>query len=181
LLIRIVTEQFKQNLSSFCVSILTYGFDITLIMTLAGLRAGPAAHKFAGTGIITAIALVLAALIVTVSLIFRAINRFVITSDRTYDLSVLILLGALSSQILEWRLVEAFFVAIPGTILGVMATVTIQFIIMSTAFPFLSFAARWEWLVIAATVVTGCELAASCLATWIALRKDILAILASDA
>jgi hypothetical protein len=181
LLITLIAEQFRENSSSTCVSILTFAFDILLIVTLAGLRSGPAAHKFAGTAILSAIALVLIAMILAISLSFRAINRFVATSNRTHDLGVLILLGASSRQILELRLLETLVIAIPGAAIGILLTLTVRLVVVSMAFPFLTFGLRWEWFVIAIAATSGYDLIAAYLATWIALRKDLIDILSSDA
>jgi ABC-type antimicrobial peptide transport system permease subunit len=174
---KLIVEQFRESSSSTCVSVPTLGFEIALIMTLAGLRSGPAAQKYAGFNVIPMVALVLTAMILTVSLIFRMINRFVATSDKIHDLGVLILLGASFRQVVELRILETLFVAIPGAMIGILLTFVAQFVVLTMAFPFLTFEVRWEWFVIAGAIASGCDLTGAYLATWIAFRKELIDIL----
>jgi putative ABC transport system permease protein len=177
---RLVLEYLRQDPFAACIHAVALGFEIALILMLAGIRLTPTSHEIVGRITAFAVVLALIAFALLVSAGFRIAGRFTAVSERVRELGILRVLGASTAWILRLWLQETLVLAAAGALAGIAMVFAAKIAILYAMPQFLILKVRWEWWPVAGAIAAACDFIGASLSTWIALKKDLIEILAAD-
>lgn len=154
---------------------LAIGIEVTVILTLVGIRYREGPQLFLGVTMSLSLWVVLA-----VSIIFVVIARYAATLERTRDIAILRLLGAPSTFVFNLLFQETFLVAIPGTAIGIAMTYGTKWLMMHVASDFAIQETVYEWWPIAGAISVAGALLGSFIPAWKAMTRDVIQMLSNE-
>jgi putative ABC transport system permease protein len=154
---------------------LAIGIEVTVILTLVGIRYREGPLRFLGVIMSLSLWVVLA-----VSCIFVLIARYATTSERTRDIAILRLLGAPSTFVFNLLFQETLLLTIPGTVLGITMTYGTKWLMMHLASDFAIQETVYEWWPIAGAISVAGALLGSFIPAWKAMRHDVIQTLSNE-
>jgi putative ABC transport system permease protein len=156
--------------------VLGVGFEVTMILTLVGIRfKGGLVPAIAG-GTIIAVTLVIFA----VSLIFVIMGRYATVSARTQEIGILRFLGASSAYIFNLLLQETLLIAIPGTAVGIAMTYVGKWLMTLVLHDIVTLNIVHKWWPIAGAISVGSALLGAFIPAWRAIKLDVIQAISSE-
>jgi ABC-type antimicrobial peptide transport system permease subunit len=154
---------------------LAIGVEVTVILTLVGIRYREGPLRFLGVIMSLSLWVVLA-----VSFTFVVMARYAATLERTRDMAILRVLGAPSTFVFNILFQETLLLAISGTAIGIAATYGTGWLMMNFASDVAIQETVYGWWPIAGAISVVGALLGSLIPAWKALRHDVIQTLSNE-
>lgn len=152
-LFRLALDTLRHDRTRSLLSILAIAIEVTMILSVVGIKYGIASHRGLVQTQIAVLVLGSFLLITGVSFLFGIFDAYTATLEHAHDIGILRAFGASSSQIMNLLTQEGLLIAVPGTLLGIAMTYFVKWIIGLLLPAYLSVEVVYAWWPVAGTIV----------------------------
>jgi predicted lysophospholipase L1 biosynthesis ABC-type transport system permease subunit len=176
----IVRENLRHNLAHTSAKILAIAIEVTIVLSLVGIRQGIGMHPSMSRLIVCTYASALLLFAFMVSFFFMTIGRYSEVSEMTREIGILRVLGASTGYLLKLLYQETLLLTVLGMIAGIIMTYGARWFVAKVFPKLLTLETVYAWWPIAGAISAAGPLFGAAMALRGAVRQGVVEALGAE-